>query len=515
MTATKPSLSPIAIFLVAFGAAAIFALLPMRVMLQHFIYEDMFYYLRVAEFLATGQGSTFDGTAPTNGYHPAWMAISTLAAIGLDGNMLVRAMLLFAAALHGLQAVVLHRILLRFTAPTTALLITALFALNWRTISTNLCGLETPLSMLMLLIVIDYLSRRTPDDLARTGSVITLGALLGVSVYARFDMLLFSALVLAYIGILLWRETGFATALKQAVLGGTVVILALIPWFVFSYTVSGSLLPNSRDAVALLADQGVNFGSAPWLKERIFASIHWVSDNANFLGLWPTAVPTGRLSQIAALILVLFVLWVAASSFRARRELPSIFWFCLVFFVVHSAYYALNLRLEVRYVLPAFTSLLIALGLLLGNPTGLVALPRQRGPVLLSVMYVMATISGLHAWSKYHGTTRTHQAHGALYDTALWIQENAPDASVGAWNAGILSYFSRAEVVNLDGVINDEALAANLTGSIDAYIHARGITYLADLRGQIDANLGRFAATTDLIGDEVIRHDEVVVVTVR
>lgn len=46
-------------------------------------------------------------------------------------------------------------------------------------------------------------------------------------------------------------------------------------------------------------------------------------------------------------------------------------------------------------------------------------------------------------------------------------------------------------------------------------IFMRVASYLADLRGQIDANLGRVATNTDLIGDEIIRHDEVVVVTVR
>lgn len=519
MTQDKPLISPVLIFLIATGVAAIFALLPLRVMLQHFIYEDMFYYLRVAEFLAAGTGSTFDGTAPTNGYHPAWMAISTVAALFFEGETLVRAMLLFAALLHGAQAVVLHRILFRYTDANIALVITALFALNWRTISTNLCGLETPLSMLMMLLIVDYLSRLTVERLEARGTAITLGLILGLSVYARFDMLLFAALALAFFAILVWRQKTFFAGLIQSVLGGVVVIASLIPWFIFSYMVSGTLLPNSREAVDLLAAGGPDFSSSEALKASlhtiVFGGIHWVTDNANFLGLWPTAMPLGRFSQIAALIVALFFLWTALSAVRARREVPAILWFCLVFFVAHSAYYAINLRLEVRYVLPAFTAFLIVLGITLGTSGGLLVLARRFSSAVPVVLFCIATVSGLHAWSKYHGTTRTHEGHAWLYDAAIWIKENAPDATVGSWNAGIMSFFSRAEVVNLDGVINDEALAANRTQSIDDYIVARGITYLADGQGQIDSNLSRFAGSTDLVGDIQVNYNGVVVVTVR
>ncbi|MEM7354887.1 MAG: hypothetical protein AAF657_29025, partial [Acidobacteriota bacterium] len=36
-------------------------------------YDDAFYYLRIAQHVANGSGSTFDGQNPTNGYHPLWL----------------------------------------------------------------------------------------------------------------------------------------------------------------------------------------------------------------------------------------------------------------------------------------------------------------------------------------------------------------------------------------------------------------------------------------------------------
>jgi hypothetical protein len=520
MLAGQTKKTELLVLLVATAAAGFFALLPLRVMLEHFIYEDMFYYLRVAEYLANGQGSTFDGTAPTNGYHPAWMAITTLFALMFEGEALVRVMLILAAILHGAQAVMLHRILARFAPGPVALGLTALFALNWRVISTNLCGLETPLSLLMMLVILDWLIRHLPEEAPRTGTAIVLGLLLGVAVYARFDMLLFAALVLVFYAVLTFNRAGPAAALTRLVTAGTVLVATLVPWFIFSLSVSGTLLPNSREAVRLLGGGGPDFSSseaiAASVHRIIFGGIHWVTDNANLLGTWPSAMPEGRLSQIAALILTLFVLWVVVSAVRARRRLSPVVWLCLIFFGLHAGYYLVNYRLEVRYVLPAFTAFLIVLGMVLGNrESGLWGLPTRYTGVLPMVLLAVATIAGVHAWSKYHGTTRTHQGHAWLYDAALWIRENEPDATIGSWNAGIMSYFSRAEVVNLDGVINDDALRANRAGAIDEYIKARGITYLADGRGQIESNLQRFAGNTDLMGAVQADFNGVVVLAVK
>lgn len=516
---TAPRYSALLVFSIATFAAGIFALLPIRVMLEHFIYEDMFYYLRVAQHLAEGNGSTFDGTAPTNGYHPAWMALSTFFALFLEDEALIRAMLLLAAVLHGAQATLIYRILSRYAPQTVALGVTALFALNWRVIATNLCGLETPLSLFLLLVIVNFLLQRTADDRSRVLSAITLGILIGLATYARFDMLLFGAIALAFVALVTWSEHGFWSAVRGGAVSTAVIGVSLIPWFLFSLSVSGVLLPNSREAVRLLGGGGPDFSSAEaaatWVHGFIFGSIHWVSDSANLLGLWPYSVPEGRLSQIAALILVLFLFWVLISGIRAARSLPKVFWFLVVFFILHSFYYALFYRLEVRYVLPAFTAVLLCFGLVLGQqPRGLIGVRFARAPLLLGAMFTIATVAGVDAWTKYHGTTRTHQGHAWLYDAALWIKENEPEAAVGSWNAGIMSFFSRAEVVNLDGVINDDALRANRAGEIDNYIAERGITLLADGRGQISGNLIRFAGNTELMGPVQIDYNGVVVLQV-
>lgn len=64
-------------FVVGFLLAASYALfirLHSHALLA-FYEDDAFYYFQIGRHIAAGQGSTFDGTHLTNGYHPLWMAV--------------------------------------------------------------------------------------------------------------------------------------------------------------------------------------------------------------------------------------------------------------------------------------------------------------------------------------------------------------------------------------------------------------------------------------------------------
>ncbi len=75
-----------------------------------------------------------------------------------------------------------------------------------------------------------------------------------------------------------------------------------------------------------------------------------------------------------------------------------------------------------------------------------------------------------------------HRMHGAIYeDVVPWLQtQTPPSAIVGAFNAGLISYFSGRTTVNLDGVMNDNAIAAIKEHRLCDYIEAQHVTHLAD-----------------------------------
>src|SRR4029079_11078160 len=75
--------------------------------------------------------------------------------------------------------------------------------------------------------------------------------------------------------------------------------------------------------------------------------------------------------------------------------------------------------------------------------------------------------------------------------------ETPPQAVVGAFNAGIVSYFSGRPTVNLDGAMNASAIDAVRERRLGEYIRASGITHLADVESQIQGDLDAFAGEPD------------------
>jgi hypothetical protein len=77
-----------------------------------------------------------------------------------------------------------------------------------------------------------------------------------------------------------------------------------------------------------------------------------------------------------------------------------------------------------------------------------------------------------------------------------WITENLPaDAIVGSFNSGRLGYFLPRMVVNLDGVVNNEEVAAFRTHTFDGYLAERGVAYVYDLPNYVHSFFDRYAAT--------------------
>jgi len=79
--------------------------------------DDAYYYFKVARNVVAGQGATFDGIHPTNGYHPLWMGMLVpVAGVVKDPLLFVRVALGLGVALSLLSAILLHRLVERVAA---------------------------------------------------------------------------------------------------------------------------------------------------------------------------------------------------------------------------------------------------------------------------------------------------------------------------------------------------------------------------------------------------------------
>ena len=483
------------------------AWLPLRVSLTHFLYEDYFYYLGVAEQIIGGNGVTFDGEAKTNGFHPAWMLLITLIRALAGHTTSIHVGLTLAALLHVGQAALIFLVVARLSHRCVAYCAAVLYLVNYRNVATNLCGLETPLAGFALLGTILFLVRHR-DGLDTRRDATWLGVLLGLAIWSRFDLALFALAIGAWTLLSGARRTDLpkgdrvkTTLVTSAITAATCAVV-LLPWFLWSLAQSGVLLPNSRAALAALsAKQGQSFSEL--IHDKLFGAAWWLTDTANALGLWPTAVPGGFLTNLSALLVVLTVFGLGFGLWKLlRQESKTLLLLATLFIyaIVHAGYYGLTLRLEIRYLMPFVIIVTIVAAVLAGRVLDRAPSARTRHYLLgvAAVLLANGLSSGIDAWRKHHGATRTHANHGELLDAAHWLTQNTPEGTVvGAWNAGVLSYFSGRQVVNLDGVINDEAIEYNRRRAIDEYIETRDIRMLADVETQIATYMDGFGGIPD------------------
>src|SRR3990172_4891049 len=84
--------------------------------------DDSFYYFQVARNLAEGQGFTFDGLNPTNGFHPLWLFLITPLFLfaQFDPLLSLRLLLVVCALMSAGTAILLYLLLRRYTSAWVA-----------------------------------------------------------------------------------------------------------------------------------------------------------------------------------------------------------------------------------------------------------------------------------------------------------------------------------------------------------------------------------------------------------
>ena len=74
-----------------------------------------------------------------------------------------------------------------------------------------------------------------------------------------------------------------------------------------------------------------------------------------------------------------------------------------------------------------------------------------------------------------------------------WLEKNvSQEDKIGSFNAGIYAYYSGRTIINLDGVVNNNAFEAIKDSNLISYIHQSGIKYLIDYDHAVQSEYGPF-----------------------
>lgn len=495
--------------------------------------DDSFYYFQIARNAAAGNGFSFDGIHPTNGFQPLWGmvlagAARLFAVLGITEPMLLaRWFLTLAAGVNLAAGVALYAAARAWLGRRReALGVLAVWLLSPVLVSHQTAGMENALFALVLASALavyhgGFGDADRPPSVARAAA---LGALLGLLGITRLDAALLAAVAIPVIAWRMRRVPVPALAARLAPL----CLLAALPVAVYlalNLARFGQVMPVAGAAKEWYAAQAVDAAGGRWsaghlamLAENVRVTLLrllYVAAGPILLAYgWLHPLYTALLSRAglplmvgapaaSGAVAVVLAAWTAAGRGAARvlrarlRRLlrPGVLQaFALLHFCAFAALYPIYLRGPGAgwYFVPIYLLLVMGMGvagafLVQGLRTRLSRRMRPwAGPVAVAALAVN--------FAAYLAHEARPEVVTPKLEVVAWANHNLPaDARIGSFNAGAIGFFARRPVINLDGLVNDADYLDHLrTGRIEAYARREGITHVVEYATSGRAPHGRW-----------------------
>lgn len=440
-----------------------------------YVSDDFYYYLQVARHIALGDGPTFDGLTWTTGFHPLYAFI--LAAVDLVGHpgrdLFVSLALLINGIAFFITSYVIYHIVSMIWNDQAGFWASIFWLSNPNAVLMPLTGMEGSVYACCVAFFILYLFKmvRFPQTNSRMLHAVQLGVWGGLCLLARTDSL---GLILLSGAALPWFIEG--TLVRRITKAAVFVAIALsfmLFYLVYIYCYTGMFVQGSAEMKMFLR-MNATMGMSS-LEKLLFGFnlfFHWTIKNIFkvpilkfvfpwFLvcGLKPNVIRLERSSTNLIHLLWLFpvLLGVAYATF-----LPKAYtWYyapCLVMLTVLAAGCFHTARAEW-----AVSNL-------------------QR--TIIRWMPVILALTAIESYGylglKLVRGRNIEQIH--TLEFAHYLQDTLPPHSrVGCWNSGIISWYTDHQVVNLDGLINNDIPRLWLEGkSVCEYIEKLDIDFVVD-----------------------------------
>jgi len=517
-----PDLSPktikvvLAILLLAGGVlrvAIAWQPLPFLISSNMLLNDDSFYSLNIARNIALGEGMTHDGVNRTNGFQPLFVALMVpLYAVVQGGKVLpVHLGLTLMGLIDVGTAVLLFLLVRRLGSAAGGLAAAVLWLTSAEVIGQALNGLETSIVVfLVALSTLFYVARIRRAAECRVRDMIVMGALLGLLVLSRIDGLIYAgALGLDQLVLRLKRRDLGSWVRGLGALAAAFVV-TWSPWLLVGLVGFGELLPTSGQATRFLSiahDRGrmshvpfdfdadrpsaaylevLTARGASQLETLVARVVSPIAATAHALGT--------RSAPLTAVILLIVaaVTWILGRR-RARNGLPGpadvafTVPFCVLLWLAYT-YYIFGQWHFPRYFMPIAFFVAGAVGLAAGAALDAVSMSAERGGTAATLAIVVALAApgflgsvSLHVRAVHMRSPSFSDVNGGYIEGArLLDQVSRPGDVCGAFQSGILGYFSDRQIINLGGVVNASALQAMRSGTLMEYIDSQNIRFIAD-----------------------------------
>jgi hypothetical protein len=481
---------PFILFLVCAGVLRlVIAWAPLEWLLQYVLSDDAFYYFTIARNAAHGYGLTFDKLAETNGFHPLWMAVLLPVYAALEDQTFAIHVILTISALVDVGSLCILNSLLRgiqvsqFTRWNALLLFSLAPALVSHTGSLN--GMETGLNVLLIILYLATYQRVYSKPNLNLKDAVRFGIVSGLLFLVRTDNVIL--LGATYVQLAIARKPK-AISFRGLAIPGIIAFAIAIPWLWWCYTRFGTLIQVSGVSLGYIMKTLLHESGWLWTDYVL----QYVRNLANAVTFFPVYLHDTRIisfsSGVAFALLTALLGGTIRVIWRQNNEERVFLWIRYrwlaapvvaagLFVLVHT-WRAVYIR--GWYYASIIPVLLVALAVLIDQWTqGQRNMGRRnalkRKLVIVGGMLLVFSLSTFRIFTSRYGEI-DKMAMVKVMNKVL-----SAGSRVGSWNAGLYGYyFEKGEIVNLDGLVNNEAYKHIVNRSLESYCREKEITYLVD-----------------------------------
>lgn len=468
-------------WLLAAGVAAVAALQllpfltwsPQALTARGLLIDDAFFYSVLAQNFHELGFLTLDGVMATNGVQPLWMVVQILltgllpafdsAALLAWASWLFYVLFALAAAWYVARWSAAHHG--RWAAVAAVVVLAGLLLLNAEFQQLVMRGLETPLLLFLLVLLLFVVDAATQRPRVTPGVAAALGAVATLCFLARTDLFW---VVLAVGGwLLLWKRPSPATLIAF----GLPVALLTVPYLAFNVTTQDGLMPLSGRVKLFYLH--IVFPTLP----DYLASEEWRGLFSAFGRLLPLPGRVVMVLTVPLLALGFWAVWRGRPRSPATAALPTavslLSWVVLGHLLfMHVAYRELRPYTS-YYFAPELLWFSLVVALQAGQWIGAARSGRwmRRAPAL--ALLLLAVGVAAVAWVNRDWQPRDYWTQRLALAEAI-PQHVPPGARVGAFWPGVFAQFSERPIVPLDGIIGSQDY-------FESYVqHGCELSYLAD-----------------------------------
>ena len=427
----------------------VLALLTLQIPLKDYIVDDAFIHLTFARNLSEGHGFSFNPGVPTYGVTaPLWtILLALLSNIFVPGPALAKAL----SIICGVLTVPAFRLVAGTIGLTnrSANVATLIWALNVWLVRWTASGMEATLALLLLILAF--------DAQIRFRSI--AGLWLGLAMLCRPE-----AAVVAVVFILdRWKTGSISQALKLL----AVIVLINLPWHIYALSTFGTLRPNT-----VLVKGG--FGLP------VFSDF--------LLGIKRTLLIIGSGHGLETLVILFGLILVIKrklilSDFEIRTSALLVIWAIFP----ATIYLTQGVFVTSRYLLIGLPALTLLMFLILDGLEY-----RRRLHIWRYGRYIlMAVIIIQQVFLTYKITLPHVEAFRPTIVVLKQIaeklrQETSSGSSVAVGDVGVIGFYSRRYVVDIEGLITREMVQYRAGISLDdlvlsgEYLRVHPVDYLID-----------------------------------